>query len=297
VGLALCIVAGLLKLGWDAQFYDDYAPDAPLNVVIRGVEDRAAYQRIDFTFDGVPGEPVPTLMARPREDTGPVPALIFLHGIGQQKGFLDSIAGPFVEAGFAFLCFDQFTRGERKADNLGLVGAALAFRRRAALTVIETRRLIDFLRTQPAIDPDRIFLLGASYGAVTGSAAMAFDERIRAGVLCYGGGDLAKLIDSDVVREEVGGFMWAVQRAVAFLLAPAEPLRHVHKIAPRPVLFQAGRHDTVVPPAAAAALIEAAKEPKDVIWYESDHVGLDPAHVETVLNDALVWLKAHDPAR
>ena len=71
-----------------------------------------------------------------------------------------------------------------------------AFAQRAAKTVNETRRLIDYLSAHPDIDPQRIYLVGASYGAVTGSIVMAKDKRLRAGVLVYGGGDYRKLLDS-----------------------------------------------------------------------------------------------------
>jgi len=294
VGVALVLVACVLKLSWDARFYADYFPDAPLHVVVRGAEDREAYRRIDFTFDGVPGHPVPTVLALPKEGPGPLPVVVFLHGIGQEKEFIDSIAGVFVEAGYALVCFDQSMQGERKLRGANVLEQALAFRRRAALTVLETRRLVDYLETRPDIAEDRIFLLGASYGAITGSTAAAFDTRLQGAVLCYGGGDIAKLVDSEAVREELGRGTGLLKWFMAWWIAPADPIRYVHKISPRPVLFQCGRYDTMVPPAASQALIDAAREPKDVIWYDSDHVGLDGDHVVTVLNDAIEWIEAHD---
>ncbi len=296
MAIAMLIVAQTMKLWWDAQFYDDYYPDAPLNVVIRSEEEHPAYRWVDFTFEGVPGHTVPAVMALPKDQEGPFPGLIFLHGIGQQKGFLDEIAGPFVEAGYAITSFDQYMQGERELKDANYLEQALAFRRRAALTVIETRRMVDYLQQRPDIIGDRIYLLGASYGAITGATAAAFDKRLKAALLCYGGGDPAKLIDSEVARKMLGPAVGPIKAFVSWYLAPSDPIRYIHKISPRPILFQNGRRDTIVPPASSRALIEAAREPKDVIWYDSDHVGLDPKHVETVLDDALDWLMEHDPA-
>lgn len=294
IGMATFIIATSLKLGWDAHFFDGYDPEAALNVVVRDERDEAAYRRVEFTFDGMPGEPVPSVMAMPKGQAGPFPALIFLHGIGQDKEFLDRIAEPFVKEGYAIVSFDQLMQGERDLGDENYLQQALAFRRRGAATVIETRRLIDYLETRPDIIKDRIFLLGASYGAITGSTATAFDTRIKAAVLCYGGGDIRKLINSEVVADVAGPAVTLLQEIAAWYVAPADPIRYIHMISPRPVLFQNGKRDSIVPPAASQALFDAAREPKDVLWYDSDHVGLDEEHVVTVLNDAVDWIKAHD---
>jgi dienelactone hydrolase len=304
--VVVCLVASLgVKGCCDARYYHGYNPDAPLNAVIRGTEDRldvaiygtedrTDYRRVDLTFEGVPGQPVPTLLTLPIDGDGPFPCIVFLHGIGQKKDFLDDIAAPFVKAGFAMVSSDQYTRGERKLDEAGPLTGMLRLRRRAALNVLETRRLVDYLETRPDIAADRIYLVGASFGAITGSTAAAFEKRFKAAVLVYGGGDLRALMSSDGARAELGDWTNLVARAGAFALAPADPLRHVDEIAPRPVLFQNGDHDSLIPSATAQALFDVAEEPKEMIWYDSDHVGLDEQQTWEVLNEALAWLERQD---
>ncbi|MBN2309165.1 MAG: dienelactone hydrolase family protein [Candidatus Hydrogenedentes bacterium] len=293
-GLLLLCIAGIAKWRWDARFYDGYDPGQPLNAEVRGEEERPGYRRVDVVFDGLPGQRVPTLIAFPPNGEGPFPCAIFLHGIGQKKEFLDDIAAPFVRAGFVLVCSDQYTRGERRIKGEGQLDELLALRRRAALNVIETRRLVDYLLTRPDVDPGRIYLVGASFGAITGSTAAAFEPRIRAAVLTYGGGNLRVLLDSEQAEQELGRWHGLVRELGAFILAPADPVRHVAGIAPRPVLFQNGRHDSVVPAASGQALFDAAREPKEMVWYESDHVGLDREHVFRVLDDAIQWLISVD---
>ncbi len=294
-GLALALLA-LQSAKWacDRHFYDGYDPALPCNLKIRSEQARPAYRRILFQFTGVPGRPVPTLLALPRPP-GPAkaPLIIFLHGIGQRKEFLDRIAPFFTKNGFAMACFDQYTRGERKLHHAGIFKQALAFRRRAALTVIETRRLIDCLEKHwPArIDEKRIFLVGASYGAITGCTAAAFEPRIRAAVLCYGGGGLENLFDSREVRKVLGRATRPLGALVAWWMAPADPLRYAANIAPRPVLCQNGRRDGLISQAAAKALHQALKPPKKIIWYDSDHVGMNEANTRKVLRDVLAWLQ------
>lgn len=275
------------------RFYEGYEPGAPLNAAIVEEEDRETYRRVRFDFDGLPDQTVPSVMALPPEE-GVYPAVIFLHGIGQRKEFLDEIAEPFVEAGFALVTFDQHDRGERRLDRRGPIRSALALRRRTAWTVIETRRLVDYLETRDDIADGRVYLLGASYGAITGATAAAFEERIPAVVLTYGGGHLPTLFRTPEAREELGLLVYPMRLVAGLFFAPADPVHHIGAISPRPVLMQNGKHDTMIIPESAQRLYEAAKEPKEIIWYDSEHIGLDEEQVEDVIDDAIAWLAERD---
>ena len=275
------------------RFYRGYEPDLPLEPRIEEIEDRDAYRREHLYFTSTPNERIPTLLARPLDDET-VPAVIFLHGIGQSKEFLDEIAEPFVDAGFAIATFDQHDRGERRLEPRNNIRSALALRRRGALTVIETRRLVDYLQSRDDIAEERIYLVGASYGALTGATAAAFDERIAAVVLTYGGGHLTTLFTSDAVKDEIGVLVYPLRYLASWFFWPADPIRYVDRISPRPLLMQNGVDDELIPKAAAERLYDAAKEPKEIVWYDSDHIGLDEEVVEEVLNDAIEWLLARD---
>ena len=75
-------------------------------------------------------------------------------------------------------------------------------------------------------------------------------------------------------------------------LADIDPLTWVSYISPRPVLFVNGTKDTIVPKAAADALISAAKEPKTVYWDDVGHT-IAPLRFTTVLQ----WLLKNTPAK
>lgn len=295
-GLAIALT--VLKALWDASYYRGYDRDLPLNVMLR--EDKTypdgepKYRRLAFTFAGSAGQTVPAVGAWPLGGQGPFPCIVFLHGIGQEKEFLDRIAVPFVEAGYAMVTFDQYMRGERKLGETGKLAGLLAFRRRGAFTVIETRRLLDYLSRREDIAGERIYLLGASYGAITGSTAAALDQRIRAAVLCYGGGNFKHLLDNAEAARMLGVLAGPAKLLLTSLLAPSDPVRHVDAISPRPVLFQNGTRDSVIGRPAAEAFHAAAAQPKEVIWYDSDHVGLDEEHTWKVIHDAIDWVKRQD---
>jgi len=305
--LTLFVVAFLAlwvqKAAWDSRYHEGYDPNLPLEAISSEPENREGYRRVEFRFLGIPGEVVPGVMALPMEGSGPFPCVVFLHGIGQNKSFLDEIALPFVENGFVLVSFDQYTRGERKQSGLRPLSELKALYRRGSLTVTETRRLLDYLETREEISSDRLYMCGASYGAMTGSTASAFDDRIQAVILCYGGGNLHKLLDNRAALEMLadqpkGRWLQLAVRGIgpffAWFFGVFDPCRYVAGISPRPVLFQNGTHDILIPTPAAEAFQNAAKEPKEILWYDSDHVGMDREHTEQVLYDAISWLGEQD---
>ena len=77
-------------------------------------------------------------------------------------------------------------------------------------------------------------------------------------------------------------------------MAPCEPIRYIGLISPRPIFCQNGEKDRIVVPEAAKALYEAAREPKQIKWYPSDHLDLDPAYIEIAIHDGIAWFKEQD---
>jgi len=290
--VAVVAVAGLgvLKVSLDSRYFDGYVREAPLDVRVAEETKTPDYVRTHFYYKGWRGEEVPALLAMPLQHQGPVPAIIFLHGIGQKKDFLDEIAAPFVKAGFAFASFDQYTRGERRMKDQSVFAEAKAFRLRPAYTVNDTRRMIDYLETRPDIATNRIYVVGASYGAITGAIAAAFDDRLKAAVLIYGGGNITQLLEAREIAAGVGAWLPLVKILGWYFFGVADPAHYVARISPRPVYLQNGTNDGLISSPAAKALQEAAREPKKIQWYQGDHVGTDEAAVKQVLQDVLEYL-------
>ena len=83
----------IAKYRADLSYYDGYDAALALDPIVRETAQRDEYTRIDFTYQSTPDSRVPTLLALPKDATKPYPCIIFLHGIGQSKSFLDEIAG------------------------------------------------------------------------------------------------------------------------------------------------------------------------------------------------------------
>jgi dienelactone hydrolase len=247
-----------------------------------------------FSFEGVPGERVPVLGVVPGGTGKRHPAIIFLYGIGMKTGFSHEIAKTVTDAGCALFVPEQYGRGQRKVARRALPLEVLQIRRRLALTILETRRLAGILSDRPDIDPDRICLWGVSLGAMTAFPVTAHDRRIAGGIFTAAAGDLPRIaLDSAYLRRP-DGKLWERGAALiaAEVLRPFDPIRHVDRIAPRPVLFQNASRDEIFPRSAVEALYDAAGEPKEIHWFDSPHDRPERATVEALIRDGIEWLRA-----
>ncbi|RUP05338.1 MAG: alpha/beta fold hydrolase [Mycobacterium sp.] len=91
------------------------------------------------------------------EIPGPVPLLVMAHGLGAVRTMrLDAYAERFAAAGYACLVFDYRNFGDSEGRPRQLLDVNLQLADWAAA--------VDFARTLPGIDPDRIALWGTSFG-------------------------------------------------------------------------------------------------------------------------------------
>ncbi len=308
--LVVVVVVGLLaaKMYADRHFYDGYDAKAPLNATasdvvsvnrtrkVFGQEIATHFRRQRVELDARPGERMAAILTLPTSVQVPMPVIVLLHGSHQEKEFVEEICTPFNEAGFAMVCFDQYMRGERSVKG-NPIAVALAFRERCWKTVHDTRRLVDYLQTRPDIAGDRIYLVGASYGAITGVAVLAQEKRFKAADLVVGGGNVRLLGKAPEVRSELPN--WLLPFAgplMAFVMGSAEPLLHAPKISGIPVLMQNGSNDGVVIPESGKALFAALPEPKEIRWYPINHPDREPngREVFRMLDEGLKWLVAQD---
>jgi dienelactone hydrolase len=306
-----------LLLGWkwhaDAHYFDDYDPLLSFNEYaeggdtvqdvqkVFGVERPRHFYRYKVYIESRPGEKIPVLMTFPADYEGQLPVILFLHGIGQKKEFLNDISGPFNQAGFAMACFDQSMQGERKVEG-SLLQQAASFRQRPWKTINDARRTIDYLQNHPDIDPERIYLVGASYGAITGTTVVAFEDRIRAAVLAVGGGNIPIMLQAPIIDEHALEYVspWQLKLAkavVSFIMKPADPINYAKDTSPTPVLMLNGDRDQLVTPEAGRELYNALGEPREIRWYPINHPGIDKSDGPTIielLDDALDWLVEQD---
>lgn len=123
-------------------------------------------------------------------------------------------------------------------------------------SISDNKRVLDWIETQPELDPQRIGLFGISLGAIQGALLAPLDARIQAAALGLAGSDLPYILSNStekgIVRDrnkflkahemDVTRFHDDLARTIDW--DPAKVARYAE---PEKVLLILGRFDTVVP--------------------------------------------------
>jgi uncharacterized protein len=213
------------------------------------------------------GANVPAIMILPSADR-PVPAALLLHGYSSTKErLIDGMGRALAARGIAALAIDLPLHGSRddalfeqaRSNPLGLMQHW-----RAALA--EARAAVQYLSGHESIANDRVALLGYSLGGYIALITAAAEPLARAVVIAASG--------------DLPATPWtAMMRTIADPIAAAKALNG------RPLLMLHGRTDRTIPPEQAERLYQAAREPKELRWYDTGHVLPPSAAV-----DAAEWL-------
>lgn len=251
----------------------DYPAAVPLHVEKLATDGNSYYTTERLRFDGVDGERIPALFCRPNIP-GKVPVIIVLHGLGCNKEmFAEPIAMLAAPRGIAVMAIDARLHGERAVKGVDLWSTDLLRTRRETVnSIIDNRRALDYLDSRDDVNHDRYMLIGASMGGIMGAVLGAVEPRIKSAALLVAGGDLDQILATSslpsIVRLRESGVDLA---AVHTILHDFDPVNFIGHFAPRPLLMVNGRGDTVIPPPNAELLHHAAKDPKQIVWYEGGH--------------------------
>jgi dienelactone hydrolase len=203
------------------------------------------------------GDRVPGRLLLPPGGAGPFPLVLLQHGLGgsKQSPYLDATAPVWVRGGAAVASIDFPLHGERASGKLGdPLASSVGGPARALATelmrqaVIDLRRALDAAAGLKGVDAGRVAYAGFSLGSIIGATFCGVDPRPRAAALALAGGGLGP--------------------------PETDPLRHVGRFAPRPLLLVGATRDQTVPRAATEALFAAAGEPKQLLWFDGSHHAL-----------------------
>jgi pimeloyl-ACP methyl ester carboxylesterase len=110
------------------------------------------------------------------------PAFIVLHGFGGNKDGQGQsvVAKQFAKWGYITLRIDFRGCGESEGEHGRII---------CLDQVADTRNALSYLATRPEVDPQRIALVGSSFGAAVAVFTGGADQRVAAVISCGGWGD------------------------------------------------------------------------------------------------------------
>jgi dipeptidyl aminopeptidase/acylaminoacyl peptidase len=232
-----------------------------------GLDPRRFVEPELISYESFDGLEIPAFYYRP-SGTGPFPVLIDIHGgpEAQARPWFSPAKQFWVkELGVAILVpnvrgstgygktFQTLDNGMKREDSVRDIGA-----------------LLDWIGDRPELDPDRIGVVGGSYGGYMVLAALVhYPDRIRAGMDRVGISNFVTFLENtkeyrrDVRRSEYGDERDPEMRA---FLEEISPLNHVDKI--RSALFVSqGANDPRVPASEGEQIVSAITDAGGEVWW------------------------------
>jgi len=255
----------------------EYDRAAPLDVKDVARESRDGAVIRDITFS-VAGKTIAAFLVTPEAKHESVAGILYVHWLGEpattnRTEFLNE-AVALSGQGIVSLLVDTMWAKPKWYENR----VPEEDYDHAIQQVIELRRAMDLLLSQPGIDPKRIAYVGHDFGAMYGTVMGAVDQRATTYVLMAG------------IPHFIDWFLFARKpKALEDYrrqLAPLDPVNFVGQLAPAPVFFQFAAHDEYVSAAAAAEFYGAAQPRKQTATYDTHH------HMRgsDVSSDRVTWL-------
>ena len=242
----------------------NYDASVPFDTKVVSETDRGGVTVVDLTyathdpnFSTTTGGRTIAYLVKP-QGQGPFAGVIYLHWLGTVSGsrteYLDDavalarhgVISLLLQGYFPWMSFPMGNQNDHQL----MLGQ-----------VIELRRAVDFLLTQPGVDPQRLGYVGHDYGALYGGVLAGIDHRIKTYVLIAGTPSFA----------DFGALFGFPREKYLPVVHDLDPDQYVPKAAPASLFFQFGENDGIVPKDVATRYFDAASEPKKIEWYADIH--------------------------
>jgi len=240
------------------------------------------YRRHKIVFDTEGTMSVPAYLLVPDGRVTPGPAVLAAHGHGPGKALVCGLAetpapnGDYavqlVRRGYAVLAPDMRCFGEREdwnpsdhyACDTNLVHAVMAGESPLAQNLWDLARCLDVLQDHPLVDPERIGMVGLSYGGTVTLFLTAWDERVAA---CVVSGYFSSWAESHKMPWNMCG-----SQVLPGMLGRLEHVDLGALVAPRPMFVESGLHDDLFPATAAAAGCERLRAVYESLGAPGDRI-------------------------
>lgn len=219
-------------------------------------------------FESFDGLSVPAFVYRPAAGEGRRPVIIDIHGgpEGQSRpGF-----NPTYQQWVADLGAAVVVPNVRGSTGYGKTYVALDNGPLRQDSVKDIGALLDWIATQPDLDPERVVVHGGSYGGFMVLASLAaYPERLAGAVDIVGISNFVSFLENtegyrrDLRRAEYGDERDPAMRAIFDQISPLNLTDRMTK----PLLVIQGANDPRVPRSEAEQIVRAVREDGRDVWY------------------------------
>lgn len=218
------------------------------------------------SFDG---RTISGLITRPpAQFGGRRPVIVSIHGGPEsqaQVGFLGRWQYFVQELGVAFI-----QPNVRGSSGFGKTFLALDNGRLREDSVKDIGALLDWIAQQPGLDPERVLVMGGSYGGyMTLAAAVHYGPRIAGAVNIVGISNFVTFLETtESYRRDLRRVEYGDERdpAMREFLIGISPLTHAQRIA-KPLFVVQGRNDPRVPWTEAEQIVARVRANGTPVWY------------------------------
>lgn len=257
----------------------EYDQRASLDIRPVGTRQQSDWLQSELTYVSVLGQRRAASLIRPIGE-GPFPAILYVHWYeteacdSNRTQFLEEAKGMAAQGVLSLLIEtiwsdrEWFLKRTQQEDHDASVQQ-----------VIELRRAMDLLLSQPGVATDRFAYVGHDFGAMYGVLTGSVDQRPSHYVLMAG---TPRFSDWFLYYPKLEG-----KDRDDFIqqMKPLDPIHNVASLSPAPVLFQFGNSDPHVPVERAQRFFDAARDPKQTLHYDCGH-GLN----SQAQSDRVAWL-------
>ncbi len=224
----------------------------------------------------------PTLVRYPSFDALQIPAFVYrpLGGSGRRPVIIDIHGGPEGQARPGFtLNYQQWVAdlgavvivpNVRGSSGYGKTWLAADNGPLRQASVQDIGALLDWIATQPDMDPERVVVHGGSYGGFMVLASLAaYSDRLAGAVNIFGIANFVSFLENteayrrDLRRAEYGDERDPAMRAVFDRISPI----HLTDAMTAPLLVVQGANDPRVPQSESEQIVDAVRAEGRPVWY------------------------------
>ncbi len=239
------------------------------NSELFGLDDKNFSDASIIKFKSFDQREIPSFLYKPtNENKAKLPVLINIHGGPESQAY------PFFNPLTQYFCNELkmavFVPNVRGSSGYGKTYLSLDNAELRENSVRDIGALLDWIKTQPDLDADKVFVYGGSYGGYMCLASMTnYNDRFRGGIDLFGISNFTTFLKNtspyrvDLRRVEYGDERIPAMAKVFDEISPINKIKNITK----PMLIYQGKNDPRVPLSESEQMVDALKKQGNKVWY------------------------------